>query len=83
MLALNFDRSDVIAQLMTFDVTKYLETVIDDKDNSLPPFFAFGKSIDNKDVYIKVKIRDVKNCKVFVVSFHFARFPFPTPLPYA
>lgn len=82
MLALDFDRSDVMHQLMALEVAEYIETYIDDKDNTLPPFFAFGKSIKNKDVYIKAKIRDRKNCKVFCVSFHFARFPFTTALPY-
>lgn len=83
LLALDFDKNDVMHQLMTLDVSEYLETFIDDKDNSLPPFFAFAKSIQSKDIYIKVKIRDRRNCKVFCVSFHFARLPFPVRLPYA
>ncbi len=60
-----------------------METFIDDKDNSLPPFFVFGITIKNGEVYIKAKIRDRKNCKVFCVSFHFARFPLPIKRPYA
>ena len=83
LLALDFDKNDVAHQLMALDVSEYLETFIDDKDNSLPPFFAFAKSIQSRDVYIKVKIRDRQNCKVFCVSFHFARFPLPVKLPYA
>jgi len=83
LLALDFDKNDVQNQLLAIDISEYLETFIDDKDSSLPPFFAFGKSIKNKDVYIKVKIRDRINCKVFCVSFHFARYPLPTKRPYA
>lgn len=83
LLALNFDRNDVLSQLQALDISEYIETFIDDKDNNLPPFFAFGKVIKNRDVYIKVKIRDRKNCKVFCVSFHFARYPIPTNRPYA
>jgi hypothetical protein len=83
LLALDFDKNDVARQLMALDVSEYLETFIDDRDNSLPPFFAFAKSIQSKDVYIKVKIRDRQKCKVFCVSFHLARFPFPVRLPYA
>lgn len=82
MLALEYDRSDIQKQLLNLDISEYLETFIDDKDNSFPPFFAFGKSIKNRDVYIKVKIKDRENCKVFCVSFHFARYPFPTKRPY-
>lgn len=83
MQTLEFDRHDVKNQLLALDTSEYMETFIDDKDNSLPPFFAFGKTIKNREVYIKAKVRDRKNCKVFCVSFHFARFPLPTQRPYA
>jgi len=48
LLALDFDKNDVVDQLMVLDLSEYLETFIDDKDNSLPPFFAFAKSIQSK-----------------------------------
>ena len=83
LLALEFDRTDVFTQLLNLNVSEYMETVIDDKNNCLPPFYAFGKLIKSKEVYIKVKIRDRINCKVFCVSFHFAKFPLPTKMPYA
>jgi hypothetical protein len=82
LLALDFDKQDVLNQLLALELSEYFETFIDDLDNSLPPFFAFAKEIKNKDVYIKAKIRDRQNCKVFCVSFHFARYPFPIDLPY-
>ena len=83
MLELDFDSKDVWHQLMSLDVSEYLETFIDDKNPLWPPFFAFAKSIKNREVYIKAKIRNRVNGKVFCVSFHFARYPFPTTLPYA
>lgn len=82
LLTLDFDRTDIKNQLLSLEISEYMETFIDDKDNTLPPFFTFAKSIKNRDVYVKVKIRDRLNCKVFCVSFHFARFPFPENLPY-
>ena len=82
MLALDFDRYDIKSQLLGLDLSDYLEIFIDNLDNRLPPFFAFGKAIKNREVYIKVKIRDRKNRKVFCVSFHFARFPLPIQKPY-
>lgn len=82
MLALGFDSQDVMDQLLSLEVSDYHETFIDDVDPALPPFFAFAKSIQSSDVYIKVKIRDRKKCKVFCVSFHFAKYPFPKNLPY-
>lgn len=83
MQSLEFDRHDVLNQLLALDISEYMETFIDDKDNSLPPFFTFGKVIKNKDVYIKVKIRSRENYKVFCVSFHFARYHLPAKRPYA
>ena len=80
---LEFDRHDVLNQLLALDISEYMETFIDDKDSSLPLFFAFGKAIKNREVYIKAKIRDRKNCKVFCVSFHFARYPLPVKRLYA
>ncbi len=82
LLALDFDRKDVWHQLVSLDISEYLETFIDDMDPTWPPFFAFAKSIKKRDVYIKAKIRDRLNGKVFCVSFHFARHPFPDTLPY-
>jgi len=82
MLALGFNSEDVMNQLLAMEISDYYETFIDDKDSSLPLFFAFAKSIQSRDVYIKVKIRDRKKCKVFCVSFHFAKYPFPKNLPY-
>ena len=79
----DFDRNDVLHQLMSLVVSEYLETFIDDKDPSWPPFFVFARSIKRRDIYIKVKIRDRVKEKVFCVSFHFARHPFPDTLPYA
>lgn len=83
MQVLGFDRHDVLTQLLALDISEYMETFIDDRDNSLPCFFAFGKTIKSREVYIKAKIRDRKNCTVFCVSFHFARYPIPTNRPYA
>ena len=83
LLALDFDKNDVVHQLLALQLSEYLETFVDDRDMSLPPFFAFAKAIQGKEMYIKVKIRDRQNQKVFCVSFHFARYPFPVRLPYA
>ncbi|PTQ85948.1 hypothetical protein C8U37_10251 [Trichococcus patagoniensis] len=82
LLELEFDSNDVVNQLMALEVSEYKETVIDDLGSERPPFFAFAKQIKNKDVYVKVKIRDREKHKIFCVSFHFARFPFPKNLPY-
>lgn len=82
LLALDFDKHDVCNHLISLEVKDYMETLIDDLSNDLPPFYAFAKEIKRKDVYIKVKIRDRERHKIFCISFHFARYPFPEKLPY-
>ena len=82
LLALDFDKQDVLNQLLSPEISNYLETFIDDLDGTLPPFYAFAKEIKHKDVYIKIKVRDRKRRKIFCVSFHFARYPFSHRLPY-
>lgn len=75
MLDLDYNTDDVKNELRLLCEKEYLETIIDDKDASRPPFWVFGKEINNKEIYIKVKIRDKVNNRVFCVSFHYARFP--------
>jgi hypothetical protein len=79
---LEFDKYDVKDQLLAIAVSDYVETIIDDRDGSLPPFLVFCREIQKRCIYIKVKIRDRASGKVFCVSFHFARHPFKRPLPY-
>lgn len=75
MLDLNYEVDDVKNELLSLTEKDYLETVLDDKDSSKPPFWVLGKVIKCTDVYIKVKIRDRARRKVFCVSFHYSRFP--------
>lgn len=82
LINLEFDKTDVRNEILALQISDYLETFIDDKDDTSPPFYVFGRKIKNNEVYIKVKIRDRKTRKVFCVSFHMARFPFPLCRPY-
>lgn len=82
MAVLEFDANDVCEELKAITVEDYAETMLDDRNVTAPPFFVFYRNIQTRDVYIKVKIRDRATGKVFCVSFHFARYPKPSPLPY-
>lgn len=82
MAALEFDANDVCEELKAITVEDYAETMLDDRNEAAPPFFVFYRNIQTRYVYIKVKIRDRATGKVFCVSFHFARYPKPSPLPY-
>ena len=74
MLSLDYDTEDVKNELKLLCKEDYIETIIDNKNSSKPPFWVFGKEISSKEIYIKVKIRNKERNKVFCVSFHYARF---------
>jgi hypothetical protein len=74
MAELAYNKKDIYNELLSLTEQDYHNTVVDDIDMSLPKFYAFGKLIQNKEVYIKVKIRSRVNRKIFCVSFHFAKF---------
>jgi len=69
---LNYDIADVRNVLLIITVQDYSETLFDTKDVTTPLFRVFGKHLNNKEVYIKIKIRDNTNKQVFCISFHYA-----------
>ena len=73
MLDLNYDSEDIIERLKELTISEYSETLIDRDDNKPPLLFVFGKSIDNKLVYIKLKIKGNTSKKILCLSFHYAR----------
>ena len=82
LLKLDFDKNDIADTLKKLTVEEYIETGKDRKDISSPEFYIFGKEVQGNLIYIKIKIRDKINHKVFCISFHFARYPL-TKFPYA
>lgn len=75
LLKLDFDKNDIAETLKKLTIEEYIETGKDRKDISSPEFYIFGKEVQGNLIYIKIKIRDKINHKVFCVSFHFARYP--------
>ena len=75
LLKLDFDKNDIADTLKKLSVEEYIEPGKDRKDISSPEFYIFGKEVQGNLIYIKIKIRDKINHKVFCVSFHFARYP--------
>ena len=73
LVQLNYDASDIVDRLMELNINEYSETLFD-KDNDRPPLlFVFGKIIDEKEVYIKLKIKEYDDRKcVLCLSFHYA-----------
>lgn len=72
LLDLDYDIEDVIDRLKELKVEEYSETKIDKNDVNPPVLFVFGKDIDDRLIYIKLKIKDQQK-QVLCVSFHYAK----------
>ena len=72
LLDLDYGVKDIEYDLARLDVTEYLHCVVDNKPGQSRPFYAFIKKLKDRDVYIKVKLREGK--KIFCVSFHYDDF---------
>ena len=79
MEALGYTKQNICDEMLSLTEKDYYETVIDDIDPALPKFYAFGKTIQTREVFIKIKIRDRLKNKIFCVSFHFAKYPMTKP----
>lgn len=72
LLDFDYDVEDVVNRLKELKVEEYSETKIDTDDVNLPILFVFGKDINGKLIYVKLKIRDQQK-QVVCVSFHYAK----------
>ena len=79
LLDLDYDILDVVERLKELSVAEYSETKIDKDDLNPPLLFVFGKDINNKLVYIKLKIKGEQQKRVLCVSFHYAKEPMAFP----
>ena len=69
---LGYDVDDIIERLKELKVEEYSETKIDKDDVNPLTLYVFGKVINDKLVYIKLKIRESEHKQVVCVSFHYA-----------
>ena len=73
LLDLDYDIEDVVDKLKELTVEEYSETKIDKDDLDPPLLFVFGKNINRKLIYIKLKIKGDQKRHVLCVSFHYAK----------
>ncbi|MDD7404163.1 MAG: hypothetical protein SO170_10595 [Butyribacter sp.] len=73
LLELDYDNEDIIERLKELTVAEYSETKIDKDDLNPPLLFVFGMNINNKLVYIKLKIKGEQQRYILCVSFHYAK----------
>lgn len=72
LLDLEYDVEDVVDRLKELKVEEYSETKIDTNDINPPILLVFGKDINDKLIYVKLKIRNQQK-QVICVSFHYAK----------
>lgn len=73
MMDLDYDSSDIVERIKELTVSEYSETLIDKEDDKPPLLFVFGKDINSKLIYIKLKIKGETKKKVLCLSFHYAK----------
>lgn len=73
LVDLEYDVEDVVDRLKELKLEEYSETKIDRDDSRPPLLFVFGKNINNRLVYIKLKIKEKHKKHVVCVSFHYAK----------
>ena len=79
LVDLEYDSSDVVERLKELTVDEYSETLMDKDDENPPLLFVFGKDINSKLVYIKLKIKDEMTKNVLCLSFHYAKYDMEFP----
>ncbi len=76
---LDYDTQDVIERIKELTLQEYSETLFDKDDMDPPLLFVFGKDINGKQIYIKIKRRESQTNHVVCVSFHYAAYDMPLP----
>lgn len=79
MMDLDYDSSNIVERLKELTVSEYSETLIDKDDDKPPLLFVFGKDINSKLIYIKLKIKGKTKKKVLCLSFHYAKHDMEFP----
>ena len=79
MVDLEYDPEDVVERLKELTILDYSETLFDDSNDNPPLLFVFGKDINNRLVYIKLKIKGEESKKVLCLSFHYAKYDMKFP----
>ena len=76
---LEYDSFDVVERLKELTISEYSETLVDRDDDNPPLLFVFGIDINNKLIYIKLKIKEEITKKILCLSFHYAKHDMEFP----
>ena len=79
MIDLDYDSNDVANRLKELTLSEYSETLYDKDDDKPQLLFVFGKDINGRLVYIKIKIKGESMKRVLCLSFHYAMYDMDFP----
>lgn len=79
LIDLEYDIYDISDRLKELTIQEYSQTLIDKDDDKPPLLFVFGKDINDRQIYIKLKIKDEPKHKVLCLSFHYAEYEMNFP----
>lgn len=77
LLDLGYDAHDIVERLKELRIEEYSETLVDRNDSKPPLLFVFGKEINNRQVYIKLKVKAKR--RILCLSFHYAEYRMEHP----
>lgn len=78
LMHLDYDAEDVVKVLKSLTVQDYSETLLDTGNADPPVLLVFCKELNKKEVYIKIKIRELLD-NVICISFHYAKHSMNRP----
>ncbi|MCR4687199.1 MAG: hypothetical protein K5659_06480, partial [Lachnospiraceae bacterium] len=79
LLDLGYGKEEVVQRLKELTIKEYSEALIDRDDVNLPILFVFGKDINGKLIYIKLRIKGDQKKRILCVSFHYATWEMKFP----
>jgi len=72
ILDLNYNVEDIRDEVLSLTTRNYVETVKDKEREDNKHYRIFAKKINNREIYIKLKICDLN--RIHLISFHYANW---------
>ena len=72
MLDLNFSDAEIKSEVLSLTTSNYVKTVKDKEREKNQYYRIFTKKINNRDIYIKLKICSLN--RIHLMSFHYANW---------
>ena len=80
LIDLEYDVDDVVRELSSLRVSDFSEARLDADDPNPPILMIFGKKINDREIYIKIKNRESDDLhQVICVSFHYSQWEMMYP----